>query len=349
MTTYGRIQFRRDSAADWSSINPILLKGELGFEETTGLFKWGNGTSPWNALPYFGSGNAFSALLVWDAIQSMPPFVGAGDTAALARQEIGAISIADAEQLIANLIDGAPEHANTLRELYESLQAADVDGIMSAIAALQTDKQPADADLTAIAALTTTAFGRGLLALADKPALRAYADLVPGTNVLAYNADLAALAIMLAAATGTADKMVTYNPNTDTWNSFNTYTFGRSVVGQASASDLNNLLVAARTDANTGATVSYTAALANAQNLITTNNAAANKVLIPTHATQAFPLWSVITVLTLGAGQTTFEAVTPGTTTLRVPNGAKSSAQHTYMSAQKIANDEWVIFGSTVV
>lgn len=38
--------------------------------------------------------------------------------------------------------------------------------------------QPLDADLTAIAALSTTAYGRELLALADATALRAYAGIV---------------------------------------------------------------------------------------------------------------------------------------------------------------------------
>lgn len=38
--------------------------------------------------------------------------------------------------------------------------------------------QPLDSDLTAIAALSTTAFGRGLLALASGAALRAYAGVV---------------------------------------------------------------------------------------------------------------------------------------------------------------------------
>lgn len=42
----------------------------------------------------------------------------------------------------------------------------------SAVAALSSVYQPLDSDLTAIAALTTTSFGRGLLALADAAALR---------------------------------------------------------------------------------------------------------------------------------------------------------------------------------
>jgi len=43
--------------------------------------------------------------------------------------------------------------------------------------------QPLDSDLTAIAALSTTTFGRGLLALADAAALRSSAGLVIGTDI----------------------------------------------------------------------------------------------------------------------------------------------------------------------
>jgi hypothetical protein len=50
--------------------------------------------------------------------------------------------------------------------------------------------QPLDSDLTAIAALATTSFGRALLALADAAALRTAAGTVIGTDVEAHDADL---------------------------------------------------------------------------------------------------------------------------------------------------------------
>ena len=58
-----KIQFRRDTAANWSSVNPILSQGELGYETNTGKFKIGNGGSYWNELSYFeGGASAFSGL-----------------------------------------------------------------------------------------------------------------------------------------------------------------------------------------------------------------------------------------------------------------------------------------------
>jgi len=47
-----RIQLRRDTAADWTSNNPILAEGEYGYETDTGKHKIGNGVGTWTALPY---------------------------------------------------------------------------------------------------------------------------------------------------------------------------------------------------------------------------------------------------------------------------------------------------------
>ena len=49
-----QIQFRRGTAAEWTSVNPILAEGEMGIELNTDLFKIGNGVDPWNDLPYGG-------------------------------------------------------------------------------------------------------------------------------------------------------------------------------------------------------------------------------------------------------------------------------------------------------
>jgi len=55
-------------------------------------------------------------------------------------------------------------------------------------AAIDAGFQPLDSDLTAIAALTTTSFGRSLLAAADAAALRSLAGLVLGTDIYSKSA-----------------------------------------------------------------------------------------------------------------------------------------------------------------
>jgi hypothetical protein len=46
------IQIRRDIAANWTSVNPLLAQGEWGEELDTLKFKVGDGVLRWNALPY---------------------------------------------------------------------------------------------------------------------------------------------------------------------------------------------------------------------------------------------------------------------------------------------------------
>jgi hypothetical protein len=50
------IQVRRDTAANWTSTNPILASGEIGLETDTNKTKFGNGSSTWTALSYSASG-----------------------------------------------------------------------------------------------------------------------------------------------------------------------------------------------------------------------------------------------------------------------------------------------------
>lgn len=55
-----RMQQRRGTAAEWTSANPILAAGEIGFETDTAKFKMGDGSSDWASLNYFAN---LSAIL----------------------------------------------------------------------------------------------------------------------------------------------------------------------------------------------------------------------------------------------------------------------------------------------
>jgi hypothetical protein len=46
------MQFRRDTAANWTSVNPILADGEPGLDKTNKAFKIGDGTTHWNDLEF---------------------------------------------------------------------------------------------------------------------------------------------------------------------------------------------------------------------------------------------------------------------------------------------------------
>lgn len=48
-----RIQLRRDTAANWTSNNPVLRQGEIGIETDTYQMKVGNGTSTWTQITQY--------------------------------------------------------------------------------------------------------------------------------------------------------------------------------------------------------------------------------------------------------------------------------------------------------
>lgn len=77
------IQIRRDTAANWASVNPVLAAGEPGFETDTRKEKVGNGTTAWNSLPYLGVApvgqrNYFSSLGTNPAVVAVAAAAGAG-------------------------------------------------------------------------------------------------------------------------------------------------------------------------------------------------------------------------------------------------------------------------------
>lgn len=58
MTQYYHIKTRRDTAARWAQNNPTPADGEMCIETDTKLKKIGNGTTPYNSLPYDQPSNA---------------------------------------------------------------------------------------------------------------------------------------------------------------------------------------------------------------------------------------------------------------------------------------------------
>jgi hypothetical protein len=80
-----RIQFRRGTAAEWTSANPTLAAGELGYETDTTKFKLGDGSTAWTSLGY------------------------------------GGVSQSDIDNAVANVIDLAPATLDTLNELAASI------------------------------------------------------------------------------------------------------------------------------------------------------------------------------------------------------------------------------------
>jgi hypothetical protein len=112
--------------------------------------------------------------------------------------------------------------------------------------------------------------------------------------------------------------------------------------------DIDTQFAGLTVNAQTGTT--YTAVKADGLNaIVTMDNASANTFRIPTDATYNFPTGTTLLVYQKGAGVTTINAVTSGTTTV-VSAGATSAAPvlARYKSAAciKIAANSWIVVGA---
>lgn len=112
--------------------------------------------------------------------------------------------------------------------------------------------------------------------------------------------------------------------------------------------DIDTAFAGLVVNAQTGTT--YTAVKADGLNaIVTMDNASANTFRIPTDATYNFPVGTTLLVYQKGAGVTTINAVTSGTTTV-VSAGAVSAAPvlARYKSAAciKIAANSWIVVGA---
>lgn len=52
-----RIIIRNDTSANWTATNPVLLKGELGIENDTGIVKCGDGVAKWESAQILNESN----------------------------------------------------------------------------------------------------------------------------------------------------------------------------------------------------------------------------------------------------------------------------------------------------
>jgi hypothetical protein len=103
-------------------------------------------------------------------------------------------------------------------------------------------------------------------------------------------------------------------------------------------------------DVEADKTDNYTLVLNDSyQNLIPMNKATAVDLKIPTNATAAIPVGTVITVLNKGAGLCTISAVTSGTTTVLSAGAVAASptlGQYKTAACIKTAADVWYVVGN---
>ena len=111
--------------------------------------------------------------------------------------------------------------------------------------------------------------------------------------------------------------------------------------------DIDTKFAGLTVNAQTG--VTYTAVKADGLNaIVTMDNASANTFSIPTDATYNFPIGTTLVVYQKGAGVTTIQAVTSGTTTVTSAGAVLAApvlACYKAAAAIKLAANNWTVVG----
>ena len=248
------IQVRRGSTSDWAAGSIVLSAGEWGLDTTTGRYKIGDGSTVWNSLTY-------AATLPTD-------FTGAsgiglskgtnGSTIAISVTGIPSSSITDFNSAVDARVTAGSVSSEQVMDIVGSglIEGSNIDLTYSghqltiAVSGIGSSIQGYDAGLASIAGLTTgsgnylyatasdvyttgviTAFGRSLVDDVDASAGRTTLGVVIGTDVQAYDAELAAI----AGLTSAADKGIQFT-GTGTAAVFDLTAAGKALLDDADAS-----------------------------------------------------------------------------------------------------------------
>ena len=76
-TITATIKHRQATAATWESKNPVLAAGEFGYDTTNKITKIGDGSTPWNTLPFFATTDLSFAKSSWAQIAALSESVAA--------------------------------------------------------------------------------------------------------------------------------------------------------------------------------------------------------------------------------------------------------------------------------
>lgn len=166
-------------------------------------------------------------------------------------------------------------------------------------------------------------------------------EIVAGTGIAVDDTDPEAPIVSIDAGSGIDEK--TTIVGADKLLGFDSANGDEAVYFEADT--VRSGLAASLVEVNAQTGTSYTLVLGDASKAITMTNAAANTLNIPTNASVAFPVGTVLAVYQGGAGVTTIDAAS-GVTLNGVSGGAGAvSAQYSGCSLLKIATDTWLVAG----
>lgn len=194
----------------------------------------------------------------------------------------------------------------------------------------------------ALAFLSIAAIANGGTGAITAPGARTSLGLAIGTDVQAFNLNLASLAGLTLAA----DKLL-YATAANTLATSTLTSFARSLLDDVDgpamlvtlAAEPAGLALAINTY-----TADHTLDLTDAGAIVEMNVGGANNLTIPANATVAFPIKTRIDLAQIGAGQTT--VVAAGGVTIRSSGGKlRLTGQYSGASLYKRGTNEWVLVG----
>lgn len=238
-----------------------------------------------------------------------------------------AAATAAAAAAAAGVVASSPAVLDTLNELAAAL--GDDENFAATMTTALAGKQPLDAELTAIAGLTSAA-DKGVQFIGVGAA--GTFDLTPAGKAILDDVDAAAQRTTLG-----LDSLATQNSNSVaiTGGAIDGVTIGGTTPSSARTYRPTN--------SQTG--LAYTLVLADNGKLVSLTNAAAITLTVPTDASVAFPVGAEMDLAQLGDGTVT---VAPGATVTIHSLGGLLSLSGKYAGAKlkKLAADEWLLTGS---
>jgi Major tropism determinant N-terminal domain len=307
MAVVTQIQVRRGTAAQWTSANPTLAAGEMGFETDTNKFKIGTGSTAWSGLTYF------SAL-------GSPVSLANGGTAATSAPAAMASLMGYTSTATAS---GTTTLTNT-SSYYQQFT-----GTLN-----QTITLPVTSTLTTGWTFHIVNNSTGTLTVNSS-----------GAN-LVYTVPTQTTVMVTCIATSTTTAADWEAGLTD----FSNYTGTGGTVVTSVSPTITTPVITQGSSTPTFTTNAYTLVAGDAgQALLASNSSTAGTISIPTNASVPFAVGTQITIINVGSGLITVQAVTSGTTTV-LSTGATAAApkcrvQYAAMTLLKTATDTWYAFG----